>query len=184
MGGNWRKESPCKTKSLKFPFLMDITPTKKLTPAAPPLITDPILEKKVSVISFRQILLKILLAAYIFSNTIMINLKKLIRNISLNTKQCPAGLSPRIIPLNSYGKPWGWERMPGYSQKFTHSPQQKILHNKSTSFAIKIVTPSSSNNNFDLITLYKLYLQFQSLLLHHFNLTSGFMYTPYHANFD
>ena len=85
---------------LNFPLLLDITPTKKLGRPMPPLITDHILEKKVSLIFFRLILQKILPAAYIFSNTTMTNLKELIAYISLNKKQCPAGLSPRIIPLN------------------------------------------------------------------------------------
>ena len=109
-GVNWGSElgegSPCKPKRLNF-GLLDITPTKKLSPPVLPLITKRILEKKVSLIACRQILAKILPAAYIFSNTIMTNLKKLIGNERLNTKQCPAGLSPRIIPLNLYGKPWG-----------------------------------------------------------------------------
>ena len=38
----------------------------------------------------------------------MAYLRKLVETKSLNTKLCPAGLSPRIIahyPLNSYGKP-------------------------------------------------------------------------------
>ena len=71
---------PCKPKSLNFSLLLDITPTKKLSPAVPLLISDHILEKKVSIIAFRKILSKILLAAYIFSNAIMTNLKKLIGN--------------------------------------------------------------------------------------------------------
>ena len=100
-------------------------PTKKLSPSVLPLITKRILEKKVSLIACRQILAKILPAAYIFSNTIMTNLKKLIGNERLNTKQCPAGLSPKIIPLKLYGKPWGWGRVPANSQKFTHFPHQK-----------------------------------------------------------
>ena len=103
----------------------------------PPLITDHTLEK-VFVIAFRQILPKILPAVYIFSNTIIINLKKLIGKKFLNTKQCPAGLSPRIIPLNLYGKARGWGKIPANSQKFTNFPLQK--------------------NPFHLITLYKLHL--------------------------
>ena len=58
-----------------------------------PLITDHTL----SLIAFRQILSKMLPEACIFSNTIM-NLKRLVRTKSLNTRQCPVGLSPRIIP--------------------------------------------------------------------------------------
>ena len=89
---------PGRPKILSFPLLLNITPTKKLSPHVPLLIADSILEKKVSLMASRQILPKILLAAYIFRNTIMTNLKKLIGNKSPNTKQCPAGLSPRIIP--------------------------------------------------------------------------------------
>ena len=119
-GGNWRRGFRCKTKSLNFSILLDITPTKKLGPLVPLLITNHIFEKKASLIAFRQILQKILPAAYIFSNTVMTNLKK-----PFNTKQCPAGLSPRIIPLNLYGKPFGWGRIPTNSRKFTHFPHQE-----------------------------------------------------------
>ena len=62
-----------------------------------PLIIDHILVKKVSLIAFRQIFSKILLDAYIFSNTIKTYLKKLIGTKSINTKQYQSGLSPRII---------------------------------------------------------------------------------------
>ena len=75
------------------------------------MITDHILEKKASLIAFRQTLTKVLSVAYIFSNTTMTNLKKLTGNKSLNTKQYPARLSPRTIHLNLYGKPWGWGRL-------------------------------------------------------------------------
>ena len=88
----------------------------------PPLITDHILEKKVALIALRQILQKTLSVVYIFSIIIMINLKKLIGNKSLNTKQCPAELSSRIIPLNLYGKPCGWGRISVNSQKFINFP--------------------------------------------------------------
>ena len=45
-----------------------------------------------------QILPNILPVARILSFTMMTYLKKLIRIKSLNTRQCPAGFSPRIIP--------------------------------------------------------------------------------------
>ena len=121
-GENWGIGSPCKTKGLNFSLLLDIIPTKKLSLPVPTRITDHILEKQVSLITFRPILPKILAAAYIFSNTITTNLKKLIGNKSLNAKQCPAGLSLRIIPLNLYGKPWRWGKRPAKNQKFTHYP--------------------------------------------------------------
>ena len=119
-------------------------------------------KKKVALIAFRQILPKILSKAYIFSNIILSNLKKLIGNKSLNTKkQCPAGLSSRIIPLNLYGKPCGWGRISANSQKFINFPHFSnliILLNKFTSSTIKSFIPSPSNSSFHLITLYKLHL--------------------------
>ena len=128
VGKNWGRGSPWKTKSfyfLNFPFLLDIIPTKKLGPSVPNLISDHTWEKKVCLIAFRPILPKILLAAYFFSNANMTNLKKLIGNKFLNTKQCPTGFSPRIIPLNLYGKPCRWGRIPANNQKFTHFLHQK-----------------------------------------------------------
>ena len=89
-GRNCGSGSPCKTKSLNFPPSVGYHPQF----SSPPLTKDNILEKKVFLIAFRQILPKILPLAIIFSNIIMTNLKKLIGNKSLNTKQCPAGLSP------------------------------------------------------------------------------------------
>ena len=58
----------------------------------------PYVGKKVFLIALRQILLKIFPAAYISSYTTMTNLRKVIGTEHLNTKQCPAGLSFRIIP--------------------------------------------------------------------------------------
>ena len=58
MGGG---ASPCKPKSLNFLLLLDITPTKKLSPPIPSLITNYILEKRLSLIAFTQILPKIFL---------------------------------------------------------------------------------------------------------------------------
>ena len=97
----------------------------------------PHIGKKVFLIAFRQILPKILPAADSFSDTVITNLKNFIENKSLNTKQYPAGLSPRIIPLNPYGKPWGWGKIPANNQKFTNLPLQE--------------------NPFRLITLHKLH---------------------------
>ena len=54
--------------------------------------------KKVSLIVFRQILPKYLLAVHIFSFIITTYLKNFIGIKSLSTKQCPAELSPWIIP--------------------------------------------------------------------------------------
>ena len=63
-----------------------------------PLVANHILDKKVSLTAFGQILSKILSEACILSNTTMTYLKKLVGTKFLITKQCPAGLSPRIIP--------------------------------------------------------------------------------------
>ena len=62
--------------------------TKTLSTPVPPLIADHILEKKVSLIIFRQILPKIFSVAHIFSNTIITNLKNLIGNKSLKGYLC------------------------------------------------------------------------------------------------
>ena len=106
---------------MNFPHLLDITPS----PPSLPWSQTNILEEKVSLIAFRQILTKILTATYFFSSTIMTNFKKVIGYKSLNPKQYPGGLSPRIIPLNLYGKSWGWGRIPANSQKFTNFPIRK-----------------------------------------------------------
>ena len=155
-GDNWEKGCSCKPKSLNFPLMLDITPTKKLGPPVPTLITDHILRKKVSLIAFRLSLPKILPAAYIFSNTIMTNLKKLIGNKSLNTKQCPAGLSPRIIPLHLLGNPGGLGEYQPTGKNLLTFPTRKILLDEFTSSAIKSVILSPSNSNFHLINLCKL----------------------------
>ena len=65
-------------------------------------ITDYILGKKVSLIVFKtQVSPKNLSVTRILSFTIITYLKKLIGIKSLNAKQCPAGLSPRVIPSTS-----------------------------------------------------------------------------------
>ena len=83
--------------SLNFLLLLDIAPIKKSSSLVPLLIPDHILGKKVSLIDFRQILPEILPVMCIFSYTIMTYLKNLEGTKSLNTKQFPAGLSPRIM---------------------------------------------------------------------------------------
>ena len=108
---------PERLKLGTFPFCW-ISPPVPL----PSLDHRPHIGKKVALIAFKQILRNNLSAVYIFSNIIMTNLKKLIVNKSLNTKQCPAGLSSRIIPLNLYGKPCGYRRISTNSQKFINFP--------------------------------------------------------------
>ena len=93
-------------------------PTKRGDSGRAPLqflITGHILEKKVSLIAFRQILPQILPAVYIFSYTVITYWKKLVRTKYFNTKQCPAGLSSRIISHYSYKHLWetmGWGKAP------------------------------------------------------------------------
>ena len=66
--------SPWKPKSLNFPLLLDITPTKKIeSPWSQTTYWE-----KVSLITFRQILPKILPEACIFSNIVMTYLKKFV----------------------------------------------------------------------------------------------------------
>ena len=91
-------ECLCQPKIMNFPLLCDINTTKNLSPPVPPLITDYILEKKVSLIAFTEILPKILPAVCTFSYTIKTYFKRLVGNKSFNTKQCLAELSLRIIP--------------------------------------------------------------------------------------
>ena len=81
-----------------------------------------------------------------------------------------------IIPLNLYGIPLRWRRIPVKTQKCTHFPQQKNPPYKFTFSATKSVAPSPLNSNFHLNTLYKLYLQLLAIAVVSLLLTSGFMY--------
>ena len=86
---------PASPKMWTFPFCW-ISPHSKIEFLLPCPEHRPHIEKKVSLIAFRQILPKILSVACIFSYTNMTYLKKLDETKSLNTKQCVAGLSSRI----------------------------------------------------------------------------------------
>ena len=108
-----------------------------------------ILGKKVSLIAFRQVLTKILPAAFIqlhhydLHEKARLKLSPLIQN-SVQQDYIPesyasylhsyqkcqkvvattsCGLS--LLPLNLYGKPWVWEKILPNSQKVTHFPHQK-----------------------------------------------------------
>ena len=70
---------------------------------------------KIFLIIFRQILPKILLAAHIFGNKIMNNLKKLIGNKSLNTKVPSRTISQNYPPTAS------WETL-GMGQNASQQP--------------------------------------------------------------
>ena len=96
--------SPWKPKNLNFPLWSP--PPKNWV-----LNHRPHIGKKGISNSFRQILLKILPPACIFSHTIMTYLQRLVGTKFLNTKQCPAGLSPRIIPHFLLKPSWETLRM-------------------------------------------------------------------------
>ena len=103
-----------------------------------------------------------MLAACIFSYTVMAYLKKLIGIKSLNTKQFLVGLSPRCC-----------------FESYQTVKNLLIFWNRFTSSTIKSVIPSPSNSNFHVITLCK--LQFVAVVIPavSFFLTSGFMYTHF-----
>ena len=93
----WSKlEVSLQAQNFEIFHFFDINPPKKSL-LEPPLITSTYLEKKGIPIAFRQVLPKNLPVAYIFCHKILTNLKKLIGTKSLDTNQCSAGLSPRII---------------------------------------------------------------------------------------
>ena len=102
------------------------------------MITDYILEKKVFLTAFRQVLPKILPKTYIFSNTIMTNLKKLIGNKSLIQNSIQQDYLPQLSPKRLL-ETLGMGENTSQQQKFTNFALQK--------------------NPFHLITLYKLHLQ-------------------------
>ena len=126
------------------------------------LIADHILGKKASPVAFRQILLKTLPAAYIFSYTVMTNLKNLNGTKSLNIKPTPAELSPRIIPhyppkllleILGMGKNTSW-----HLKIYSFSPPEKSSLINLHLLLSKVSFLPPSNSNFYLITLYKLHL--------------------------
>ena len=79
-GGSWGRGCPCKLKNVDFPLLLDITPTKKLSPPVPPLITEHILE---NILAFYQ---KFCLRDIFSTSQSITNLKKLLGAKSINTK--------------------------------------------------------------------------------------------------
>ena len=162
-GGNWDGVS-LQTQQFELSPSVGYYPTTKLSPPVSPLITDHILEREISLIAFRQILPNILLAICIFSSTIMSYLKKLIETVSLNTKQCPAGLPPRTIPhdpLNIYGKPWGWGRNPPTAKNLLIPPPSQ--KNPLTSSAIKNVISSAIKQQF--LSNYPIQISFAAVVI-------------------
>ena len=131
--------SSCKPKSLNFPLLLNITPTKKLSPLVPWSQTT-ILEKKLSLIAFRKILSKIFPEACIFSNTIMTCLITFVGTKSLNTKQCPEGLSLKIIP--HYLRKHLWETL-GMGKNPTQQPKNLLISPTRKTHLINLLLPLS-----------------------------------------
>ena len=109
--------------------------------------------------------------------------KSSIKTKSLNTKQCPAGLSPRIISQvspflpkvskNCYthqvwtvppsheplmGNPKDGGKSNPTAKNLLISPIRKIALNRFKSFAVKSFISSPSNNNFQVIILCNLHL--------------------------
>ena len=89
----------------------------------------------------------------------------------------PPGVDCPPYPWTFMRNPWdGGESYPT-ANNLLISPTKKISLIRFTSSAIKSDIPSPSNSHFHVITLYKLHLWLQSLLLYLFFLTSGSMYT-------
>ena len=104
----------------------------------------------------KKFLSKSLPETCIFSNTIMTYLKKLVGTKSLNTKQCPGGLSLRII--SHYLPKHLWEIL-GMRENSTQHPNIYSFLPRGKSSLInlllplsKVFFPSSWNSNFHLIT--------------------------------
>ena len=148
----------CKPKSFLFCWISP-PPKSRVPPFVPWLHTTYC--KNVSD-SFRKILSKIFPLAYIFNHTIMANLKKLIGTKSFNTKQCPAGLSHRIVrhyPLELLWKTLGYEEVSQPTRnKLVTFLTRKIVFNKFKCSAIKNVITFLSHSNFHLMALFKHHL--------------------------
>ena len=145
MGGG----SSWKPKSLNFPLLLNTLPTKKLNPVT----IDHILETKISLIAFKQILPKSSLVKCIFSHTIItyskssLELNPVIQNcaqqerlqelyscIPFLTKNTPSfdiallpapGVDCSFFPWIFLGNPKDGVRIPPNSETFTYFFYQK-----------------------------------------------------------
>ena len=126
-------------KTLNLPLFWMLSTTKKLNPAPFHYVSPrPCLHRNphvVTLMSFKQILLKILPVMRILSFAIMIYLKRLIGMKLLNTKQCPEGLPPRIIAHPMHFR--SYKKIPPFlillcchHQVLTSSPLSPILCGK------------------------------------------------------
>ena len=97
-------------------------------------------------------------------------MKKLVGTKYLNTKQYSAGLSSRIRPHHL--PKHLWEDLEPRIYSFPSSENPSLLNFFLPLPKVSFLLPS--NSNFHLITIYKLYIWLQSLLLYHF---FSFMYT-------
>ena len=138
-------------------------------------------EKKVFLTAFRQVLTKILPAAWIqlqnydLFEKAQLELSSLIQN-RVQQDYLPESYAPHLhsyqkchkivaptrcglfpLPVNIYGKPWGCGKILPNSQKFTHFPHQKIPLNRFKSFNVKSFICSPSNSNFQVIILCNLH---------------------------
>ena len=169
-GGNFfRQGVSLQVKKFELSFFVEHHPAKKLSSPVP--WSQTIYRTCISN-NFRQVLSNILLKAWIFNNTTMTYLEKLVGTKSLNTKQCPAGLSPQKIP--HYLPEHFWETL-----GMRENPTQRPF----TYFAIKSVFSSPWSSNIHLITVYKLRLCMQPLLLYYIFNFSLYIHMCY-ANFD
>ena len=91
---NFKPRSPVRCHSL--PKKQALSLSFMSQPVLPLIVAH--IEKKVSLIAFRQVSRKTLPVVQLFSFIITTCLKKLTGIKPLSTKQCPAKLSPRIIP--------------------------------------------------------------------------------------
>ena len=89
-------------------------------------------------------------------------LKKFVGTKSLNTKQCAAGLSPRIIPHYPpkplMGNPGDGGEFHATAKNLLTCPIGKIPFHKFTYSTIKSTILSASNSNFHLIALCNIHL--------------------------
>ena len=120
-------ESPCKPKILNIPLLLNITPTKKLSPPVP--WSQIAHWKKKGFNNFWTDFIKNSAQACIFSNTIMTCLKKLI-GTKFQQDYLPELLP--IVLLNIYGKPYRWGESHPTAKSVLIYPTWKITFMKFT----------------------------------------------------
>ena len=132
--GTGEKESPCKPKSLNFPLLLDENITyweiphiwKKgisegIMPAACIQLHNHDLFQKA------QLKLSPLIQNSVQQDYLPESYTRYLPSYRKYQLLHPPGVDCSPLPLNFYGKSWGWCKIPPNSQKFTHFPHQKNL---------------------------------------------------------